>query len=97
MVVNHEEQYGVWPVASKLPGEYKGVSEPGPLKDQLAAFAKLAGKAGAPGFRVVINHEEQYSVWPVAAKQPKGWETKAYCQLDECAGTIKGLGKLSKG
>ena len=24
-------------------------------------------------FKVVINHEEQYSIWPVDAESPPGW------------------------
>jgi MbtH protein len=24
-------------------------------------------------FRVVINHEEQYSIWPAARQNPLGW------------------------
>ena len=96
VVVNHEEQYVVWPTGTKLPEKWKGVSEPGPLKSQLDAVAKLSGKDGDLRLRVVINHEEQYSLWPVAAAQPKGWKTKAYCTIDECAGTIRGLRKLKK-
>ncbi|AKA01175.1 antibiotic synthesis protein MbtH [Streptomyces noursei ZPM] len=26
-----------------------------------------------PGYQIVINHEEQYSVWPVNRKIPLGW------------------------
>jgi MbtH protein len=24
-------------------------------------------------YRVVVNHEEQYSIWPVRKEIPKGW------------------------
>jgi MbtH protein len=24
-------------------------------------------------YRVVVNHEEQYSIWPVAKAVPRGW------------------------
>jgi MbtH protein len=24
-------------------------------------------------YRVVVNHEEQYSIWPVARQTPNGW------------------------
>lgn len=24
-------------------------------------------------YKVVINHEEQYSIWPVEKENPKGW------------------------
>jgi len=26
-------------------------------------------------YRVIINHEEQYSVWPAELDLPKGWKT----------------------
>lgn len=26
------------------------------------------------GFRVVINHEEQYSIWPAGERIPSGWK-----------------------
>ena len=25
-------------------------------------------------YRVVINHEEQYSIWPIDHETPRGWE-----------------------
>lgn len=24
-------------------------------------------------YRVVVNHEEQYSIWPVGRENPRGW------------------------
>lgn len=27
-----------------------------------------------PVFRVVVNHEEQYSIWPVDRELPPGWQ-----------------------
>ena len=26
-------------------------------------------------YRVVINHEEQYSIWPVDREMPRGWKS----------------------
>jgi MbtH protein len=26
-----------------------------------------------PQYRVVVNHEEQYSIWPIAKEIPAGW------------------------
>ena len=26
-------------------------------------------------YKVVINHEEQYSIWPAERENPKGWST----------------------
>jgi len=29
--------------------------------------------AGSPNYKVVINHEEQYSIWPAERESPAGW------------------------
>ena len=41
-------------------------------------------------YRVVVNHEEQYSIWPVDRKLPVGWreEGKRGTQ-DECQAYMK--------
>ena len=44
---------------------------------------------------MVINHEEQYSVWPVDREVPKGFRTvtlrgeKETCELKACAERIE--------
>jgi len=30
--------------------------------------------AGSDDFKVVINHEEQYTVWPATKPLPQGWK-----------------------
>jgi MbtH protein len=36
-------------------------------------------------YQVVINHEEQYSIWPADAKPEKGWKIVGYpCVKYEC-------------
>jgi MbtH protein len=36
-------------------------------------------------YQVVINHEEQYSIWPADAKPEKGWKVVGYpCVKYEC-------------
>jgi MbtH protein len=35
--------------------------------------ASTAAPPEAPKFRVVVNHEEQYSIWSVRKELPKGW------------------------
>ena len=43
------------------------------------------GSADTTIYRVVLNHEEQYSIWPANRENPEGWEdggksgTKAEC------------------
>lgn len=44
-----------------------------------------AASTDEPRFRAVVNHEEQYSIWPADRELPAGWEptgkegTKAEC------------------
>lgn len=33
----------------------------------------MSERCGQPPFRVVRNHEEQYSLWPVGRSLPPGW------------------------
>jgi len=33
--------------------------------------------ASSDDFKVVINHEEQYTVWPAAKPLPRGWKALA--------------------
>jgi MbtH protein len=41
-------------------------------------------------YRVVVNHEEQYSIWPAHKKAPLGWtETDVTGQKQECLAHIK--------
>ena len=41
------------------------------LGQPLTAGEKL--EVAGENYRVVINHEEQYSIWVVKGKLPKGW------------------------
>lgn len=41
-------------------------------------------------YYVVVNHEEQYSIWPVGRDLPLGWETVGESQpKDECLNYIE--------
>ena len=41
-------------------------------------------------YRVVVNHEEQYSIWPVGREMPPGWEYAGKTGTkDECLAHIK--------
>lgn len=36
-------------------------------------------------YNVVINHEEQYSIWPASSPCPEGWKTVGFCgEESEC-------------
>lgn len=44
----------------------------------------------ADRYQVVINHEEQYSIWPVGREIPKGWRGDGFEGLkDECLDHIE--------
>lgn len=41
-------------------------------------------------YRVVLNHEEQYSIWPVDRELPAGWEAEGKTGTrDECLDHIE--------
>lgn len=41
-------------------------------------------------YKVVVNHEEQYSIWPAERENPKGWKDAGKSGLkDECLAYVK--------
>ena len=45
---------------------------------------------GYKNFKVVINHEEQYSIWPVERDNPLGWSDVGKAGTkDECLSYIE--------
>jgi MbtH protein len=42
---------------------------------KLRSSAVSSSAAGAPKYRVVINHEEQYSIWSADRRLPAGWKS----------------------
>jgi MbtH protein len=41
-------------------------------------------------YNVVVNHEEQYSIWPAGRESPRGWSTVGKSgQKAECLAYIK--------
>ena len=43
-------------------------------------------------YKVVVNHEEQYSIWPSYRENPKGWRDAGKSGLKaECLEYIKGV------
>ena len=41
-------------------------------------------------YRVVINHEEQYSIWPQDRDNPRGWQDAGFDgSKDECLAYIE--------
>lgn len=85
VVINHEEQYSLWLSDRKAPSGWKSTKVSG-NQNKCQAYIKevwtdmrplsirkmkLSDKAG---YQVVINHEEQYSIWPAELALPKGWK-----------------------
>lgn len=41
-------------------------------------------------YAVVVNHEEQYSIWPAEKEPPRGWKSVGKSgSKEECLGYIK--------
>jgi MbtH protein len=41
-------------------------------------------------YKVVVNHEEQYSIWPLERENPLGWEeTGKHGTKEECLSFIR--------
>ena len=51
-----------------------------------------ATEAGTEMYRVVANHEEQYSIWPLDRELPAGWNaTGKQGTRDECLEHIESV------
>lgn len=45
---------------------------------------------GDPSYKVVVNHEEQYSIWPADKANPPGWSTaEKEGTRDECLAYVE--------
>ena len=94
VVINHEEQYSIWPAMDEVPRGWKVMHG----KIDLAGAVKRFPRIGDQRFRVVINHEEQYSIWPQGRRLPKGYKLTAMmkeretCRIDECGRLLEELG-----
>lgn len=96
VIINHEEQYVIWPSGQPIPRAWK---ETGISGDQAKCREYIEEvwtdmrplsirKMNLPKnteYAVVINHEEQYSIWPAERALPKGWQPAgAKGSLDKC-------------
>lgn len=101
VVINHEEQYSLWLSGKKSPKGWKNTRISG-NQDKCQEYIKEVWTDMRPlsirrmelsentGYRVVINHEEQYSVWPVELDLPKGWKAVGNRKtLDKCTAYIE--------
>ena len=101
VVVNTSGQYSVWIGGSILSDGWREAGYSGTL-NQCQAYIKEVWtdmrprsiqKLNLPAntrYKVVINHEEQYSIWPANRKAPKGWrDTKKAGNLRACMAYIE--------
>lgn len=96
VVINHEEQYSIWPKNKKLPVGWKATEKFGNqakcqeyIKEVWTDMRPLSiQKMNLPEdteYAVVINHEEQYSIWPKKRALPENWrESKIHGTLNDC-------------
>ena len=106
VVINHEEQYSIWPADRENPLGWKDTGTTGTNQDCLDYIEEVwtdmrplslrtkmqqqaPPKSQAP-YKVVINHEEQYSIWRVEQKLTGKWkETGKTCSLQDCMSYIE--------
>lgn len=101
VVINHEEQYSIWRAGEKAPSGWKDTRFAGTL-DQCHDYIEEVWTDMRPlsirkmnlpkdtQYRVVINHEEQYSIWPMKKPVPRSWKAlKTQGTLTECMDYIE--------
>ena len=60
-----------------------GAPEVDPAATRRATVERMSKKPSV--YKVVVNHEEQYSIWPVDREVPRGWkETSTTGTQEEC-------------
>jgi len=85
VVINHEEQYSVWPSNKKPAKGWKATDISGTqakcqdyIKEVWTDMRPLSiQEMNLPvdtEYSVVVNHEEQYSIWPRKLALPDGWK-----------------------
>ena len=86
VVINHEEQYSILPINMQSPKGWKDTKMRGNQKkcqqyieevwtDMRPLSIQNMGLSNDTRYAVVINHEEQYSIWPLEMDLPKNWKT----------------------
>lgn len=85
VVINHEEQYSIQLANQKAPAGWKSTGITGSHKkcqeyikkvwtDMRPLSIRKKQLPAKTSYQVVINHEEQYSIWPTDMKLPKSWK-----------------------
>jgi len=103
VVVNHEEQYSIVLKDQRLQKGWEKTKMTGNFKkcqayieevwtDMRPLSIRKKNLSDGTSYRVVINHEEQYSIWPAKMRLPKGWKsTRTKGSLDKCQAHIEGV------
>ena len=61
-----------------------------PHSTPILSITMTSSSADEPLYKVVVNHEEQYSIWPVEKALPKGWsEDGTQGTKEECLAHIE--------
>lgn len=101
VVINHEEQYAIWGMDDQVSNKWKSTEKTGSLTDCMRYIEEVwtdmrplsIRKKGFPGstrYQVIINHEEQYAIWPAADTVPKRWRAiKKTGSLAQCQAYIE--------
>lgn len=101
VVINHEEQYAIWLSAEPLKRAWKDTGISGNraecqeyIEEVWTDMRPLSiRKLQIPentGYSVIINHEEQYAVWPGNLDLPKGWRPAGMKgSLQKCSDYIR--------
>jgi len=101
VVINHEEQYSIWLLDKKPPKGWKYTGINGSQErcqkyirevwtDMRPLSVRKMKRSKNAMYQVVINHEEQYSIWPTEKNLPKGWKTtKVKGSLAKCMDHIE--------
>ena len=101
VVINHEEQYSVWLGNKKPPRGWKATGFRGDQAgcqkyieevwtDMRPLSIREMNLPEDTQYRVVINHEEQYSIWPKKIAVPEGWRATEFSgTLYPCVKYIK--------
>ena len=89
VVINHEEQYSVWPAHKNPPKGWQETDIRGNQATCQEYITKVwtdmrplsIQKMNLPvdtEYSVVVNHEEQYSIWPRKMPLPDKWEPTSF-------------------
>ena len=101
VVINHEEQYSIWQYSVETQDGWENTEIRGNLAkckdyidevwtDMRPLSIQKMNLSKETEYAVVINHEEQYSIWPKEIELPENWrKTDFHGLLYPCVKYIK--------